>query len=94
MPKTMTLADAMEFKKLYEEAAKISEEAVSFLDESRTFTRKGETCYRSVEKMRDMLYKKFPAAKILTEDETKDLIDGFSKAAHASFKKPEEKTEE
>ena len=94
MPKTMTLADAMEFKKLYEEAAKISEEAVSFLDEKRTFLRKGELCYRSAEKMRDMLYTKFPSAKVLTEDESKDLIDSFSKAAHASFKKPEEKTEE
>ena len=94
MAKEMTMEEVLKFGKLYEEARKIGEEAVSFLDEKRTFLRKGEICYRSAEKMRDMLYTKYPGKKMLTEDEVKEMIDGFSKAAHASFKKPEAKTEE
>ena len=60
-----------EFEKLYNEAANISPDAVDYLETMRSFTRKGDTCFRSVESMRKKLYSKYPEYKTYTDEEAK-----------------------
>lgn len=78
---SFTEKDRKEFAKLYDEAANISPEAVDFLETMRSFTRKGDTCFRSVESMRKRLYAKYPEHKTYTDDEAKAAIDAIAKAA-------------
>ena len=70
-----------EFEKLYNEAANISPDAVDYLETMRSFTRKGDTCFRSVESMRKKLYSKYPEYKTYTDEEAKKRIDEIAKAA-------------
>ena len=70
-----------EFEKLYNEAANISPDAVDYLESIRSFTRKGEACFRSVESMRKKFYAKYPERKTYTDDEAKARIDAIAKAA-------------
>lgn len=70
-----------EFEKLYNEAANISPDAVDYLETMRSFTRKGDTCFRSVESMRKKLYSKYPGYKTYTDEEAKKRIDEIAKAA-------------
>ena len=81
MPKVMTKEEALEFKPVYDKAAKIGVEAIEFLDNNRTFMRKGEVCYRTAATMEKLLFKKYPAQQMLSEEEVKNLIDSFSEAA-------------
>ena len=73
--------DIKEFEKLYNEAANISPDAVDYLETMRSFTRKGDTCFRSVESMRKKLYSKYPEYKTYTDEEAKKRIDEIAKAA-------------
>ena len=77
----LSAAELKEFEKLYNEAANISPEAVDYLESIRCFTRKGDTCFRSVESMRKKLYAKFPAHMKYSDDEAKARIDAIAKAA-------------
>lgn len=78
---SFTEKDRKEFLKLYDEAANISPEAVDFLESMRSFTRKGETCFRSVESMRKRLYAEYPEYKTYTNEEAKAAIDAIAQAA-------------
>lgn len=77
----MTEKEIKEFEKLYNEAANISPEAVDYLESMRSFTRKGDTCFRSVDSMRKKLYAKYPEHKTYTDEEAKNRIDEIAKAA-------------
>lgn len=77
----LSAAEIKEFEKLYNEAANISPEAVDFLESMRSFTRKGDTCFRSAESMRKKLYAKYPEHMKYTDEEAKAKIDEIAKAA-------------
>ena len=69
----LSAAEIKEFEKLYNEAANISPEAVDFLESMRSFTRKGDTCFRSAESMRKKLYAKYPEHMKYTDEEASNI---------------------